>query len=183
VNSNGGLDATGDAFTIYHAERILEAFKPGVMVVSLVDIDVCHDDFNGYLMSQTVADALVSHLWSFIQSTDGLKDETALFVLPEHGRQLQFNGQNTDSLGRSGLDHGGGDDGDRDVWLLALGPDFKPGVYAPEGIEQAGRGSGTYETIDVVTTAAAVLGHSDLMTSTLGGLGERPGLVMEGILR
>lgn len=180
---NGGLDATGDAFSVYHAERILEAFKPSVMVISLVDIDVCHDDFNGYLMSQSVADALVSHLWDFIQSTDGLKDETALFVLPEHGRQLQFNGQNTDSLGRSGLDHGGGDDGDRDVWLLALGPDFKPGVHAPEGIEQDGRGSGRYETIDVVATAASILGHGDLMTSTLGGLGERPGLVMEGILR
>lgn len=183
VNANGGLDATGDAFTVYHAERILEAFKPSVMVVSLIDIDVCHDDFNGYLMSQSLADALVSHLWDFIQSTPGLKDETALFVLPEHGRQLEFNGQNTDSLGRSGLDHGGGDDGDRDVWLLALGPDFKKGIFSPENIQQEGRGSGRYETIDVVSTAASILGHGDLMTSTLEGLGERPGMLMEGILR
>jgi hypothetical protein len=182
-NQNGGLDATGDGLTIYHAERILEAFKPSVMVVSLIDVDVCHDDFNGYLIGQRLADALVTHLWDFIQSTEGLKDETALFILPEHGRQLQFNGQNTDALGRSGLDHGGGDDGDRDVWVLALGPDFKPGIHSPTNIQQTGRGSGRYETIDVVATAAEILGHGELMTSTLGGLGERPGLVMEGILR
>ncbi len=183
VSPNGGLDATGDGLCIYHAERILSELRPSVMVVSLIDIDVCHDDFNGYLLSQRVADALVAHLWDFIQSTEGLKDETALFVLPEHGRQLEFNGQNADSLGRSGLDHGGGDDGDRDVWALALGPDFAPGVYAPTQIEQAGRSSGRYETIDVVTTAAAMLGHADLMASTLTGIGARPGLVMEGILR
>ncbi|MBL9025738.1 MAG: hypothetical protein JNL21_26320 [Myxococcales bacterium] len=182
-NANGGLDATGDGLTIYHAERILQAFKPSVMVVSLIDVDVCHDDFNGYLIGQRLADALVAHLWDFIQSTEGLKDETALFVLPEHGRQLQFNGQNSDSLGRSGLDHGGGDDGDRDVWVLALGPDFRPGVHAPTDIEQSGRGSGRYETIDVVATAAEILGHGDVMASTLGGLGARPGLVMERILR
>ena len=183
VADGGGLDATGDALTVYHTERILERFKPSVMVISLIDIDVCHDDFNGYLQSQRVADALVAHLWDFIQSTEGLKNETALFVLPEHGRQLQFNGQNTDTLGRSGLDHGGGDDGDRDVWLLALGPDFEPGVHAPTNIAQTGRGSGRYETIDVVSTAAEILGHGDLMTSTLTDLGKRPGLVMEGILR
>jgi hypothetical protein len=183
VGDDGGLEETGDALTVYHAERILERFKPSSMVISLIDIDVCHDDFNGYLESQRLADALVTHLWDFIQSTDGLRDETALFVLPEHGRQLAYNGQNTDSLGRSGLDHGGGDDGDRDVWVLALGPDFAPGVYAPTSIAQKGRNSGRYETIDVVATAAAVLGHDQVLQKTLSGIGARPGLVMEGILR
>lgn len=178
-----GYVPTRDAVTIDHAERILSRFRPQVMLVSLIDVDTCHNDYNLYLVHQQVADALVAHLWDFIQSTDGLRDETALFVLPEHGRQLVFNGKNEDSLGRSGLDHGGGDDGDREVWALALGPDFRPGVVAPSGIVQADRTSGRYETIDVIRTAMTLLGHGDLMESTLAGLGIRPGITMEGILR
>src|SRR6185436_15289652 len=106
----------------------------------------------------------------------------ALFVLPEHGRQLFFNGKNPDSLGRSGLDHGGGDDGDRNVWMLALGPDFKPGVYEKTGVQQTGRTSGRYETIDAVMTAASILGRGDEMTKNLTDLEMRPGLLMEDIL-
>jgi hypothetical protein len=130
-----------------------------------------------------IADACVRHLWETIQSTDGLRDETALLVVPEHGRQLFFNGNNPDSLGRSGTDHGGGDDGDRDVWMLALGPDFQPGVYAPSNIQQEGRALGRHETIDVVATAAHLLGIGDELTSVLKGRGRRPGLLMEDILR
>ncbi|MEJ7732261.1 MAG: hypothetical protein WKG00_24025 [Polyangiaceae bacterium] len=180
--TDGQLDATGDVATMYHAEQLLKTFLPTVMVVSLIDVDACHDDFNAYLYSQPVADACIRHLWDTIQSTEGLRDETALIVMPEHGRQLAFNGKNPDSLGRSGLDHGGGDDGDRDVWMLALGPDFKPGVYDPTGIEQTGRTSGRYETIDAVMTAATLLGYGEAMASNLSGLDMRPGLVMEDIL-
>lgn len=182
-DGGGGIDGPADALTIYHAEQIQEKFAPSVMVLSLLDIDVCHDDYNGYLRSQVIADAAVRHLWQFIQSTDGLRDETALIVLPEHGRHLFFNGQNPDSLGRSGIDHGQGDDGDRDVWMLALGPDFKAGeVIAPTGISQPGRASGRYETIDAVMTAACLLGYEEVMTDALEGEGARPGLVIEEIL-
>lgn len=183
VGADGRLDATNDALTMYHAERVLKKFKPAVTFVSLIDVDACHDDFNGYILGQVVADALVAHLWDTIQSTDGLRDETALLVLPEHGRQLQYNGNNEDSLGRSGLDHGGGDDGDREVWALALGPDFKPGVVETTGIRQDGRTSDRYETIDVVMTAAAILGQDGAMKSGVEDAGGRPGLLMEGILR
>src|SRR5687768_5062438 len=47
--NDGGLDATGDAQTIYHAERVLQKFKPSVMAITLLDVDTCHADFNGYL--------------------------------------------------------------------------------------------------------------------------------------
>jgi hypothetical protein len=183
ARAGGGIDATGDALTTYHAEEILRRFKPKVMAMSLIDVDACHDDYNAYLRGQLAADACVRHLWEMIESTEGLAGETALLVLPEHGRQLTYNGNNPDSYGRSGLDHGGGDDGDRDVWMLALGPDFKSGVYEKTGVTQTGRTSGRYETIDAVMTAASMLGYGDLMGSSLTELGHRPGLLMEDILR
>jgi hypothetical protein len=183
-DGNGGLDETPDALTVYHAEQILEKFRPSVLGMTLLDIDQCHNDFNGYVRSQQVADACVRHLWEFIQATDGLRDQTTLLVLPEHGRHLYSNGQNPDSLGRSGVDHGEGDDGDREVFLLALGPDIQPlGVIEPDGVTQSGRTSGRYETIDAVMTAMGLLGHDAVMKTALEDEGARPGLMIEEILR
>jgi hypothetical protein len=183
-NDDGGVNETQDALTTYHAEQILQKFQPTVLAMSLLDIDTCHSDFNGYLRGQQVADACVTHLWNFIQSTEGLAGETTMLVLPEHGRHLFMNGQNPDSYGRSGIDHGLGDDGDRDVWMLALGPDIEPGqVIAPTGITQPGRNSGRYETIDVIMSAMTLLGHGDTMKTTLEGADARPGLVIEEMLR
>ncbi len=184
VKPDGGLDPTGDALTTYHAERLLARFKPAVMCMTLLDIDAAHTDFNGYLRGQIIADACVRHLWEMIQATDGLRDQTTMIVLPEHGRHLFHNGQNPDSLGRSGLDHGQGDDGDRNVWMLALGPDVKAGqVLAPTGVAQTGRSSGRYESIDATMLAATLLGYGDLMTGELSGLGMRPGIVPAEVLR
>lgn len=180
----GGIDSTADALTVYHAERILEVFQPAVLGMTLLDVDQCHGDFNAYLRGQQVADACVRHLWDFIQATDGLRDRTTLLVLPEHGRHLDSNGQNPDSLGRSGVDHGEGDDGDREVFLLALGPDIAPaGVIEPTGVAQAGRTSNRYETIDAVMTAMGLLGHDAVMKAALEEADARPGLVIEEILR
>lgn len=183
LNDDGDLDPTPDAQTIYHAERVLQKFKPSVMAITLLDVDVCHTDFNGYLRGQQVADACVNHLWNFIQSDPDLRDTTTMIVLPEHGRHLFFNGNNPDSLGRSGIDHGLGDNGDRDVWMLALGPNIRGGqVIAPTGITQPGRTSGRYETIDAVMTAMGVLGHGDRLTDALEDQGARPGLVIDEVM-
>lgn len=178
------IDGTPDAQTIYHAERVLQKFKPAVMAITLLDVDTCHADFNGYLRAQQLADALVSHLWDHIQSIPELRDTTTMIVMPEHGRHLFFNGNNPDSLGRSGIDHGQGDNGDRDVWMLALGPDIKPNqLLAPTGVTQPGRTSGRYETIDAVMTAMGLLGHDAAMKDGLVGQGARPGLMIEEVLR
>jgi hypothetical protein len=181
---DGGVDGTNDAKTIYHAERVLQKFKPSVMAITLLDIDVCHGDFNGYLRNQQLADACVNHLWNFIQADSELRDTTTMIVMPEHGRHLFFNGNNPDSLGRSGIDHGQGDDGDRNVWMLALGPQIQPNqVIAPTGITQTGRTSGRYETIDAIMTAMMTIGHDQTMAEVLTAYGARPGLpIMEAML-
>lgn len=181
---DGTIDATNDGRTIYHAERVLTRFRPSVMAITLLDVDTCHTDFNGYLRAQQIADAAVAHLWDTIQADAELRDTTTMIVMPEHGRHLFMNGNNPDSLGRSGIDHGQGDNGDRDVWMLALGPDIKRNnVIAPTGITQTGRGSGRYETIDAIMTAMSVLGHDAAMKSELTDHGARPGLVVQEVMR
>jgi hypothetical protein len=178
------LEGTSDARTIYHAERVLARFRPSVMAITLLDVDTCHADFNGYLRAQQLADAAVCHLWDFIQADAELRDTTTMIVLPEHGRHLFMNGNNPDSLGRSGIDHGQGDNGDRDVWMLALGPDIRPNqVIAPTGVTQPGRGSGRYETMDAIMTAMSVRGHDAAMTAELRAYGARPGLVIPEVMR
>ncbi len=180
---DGSLDSTPDALTVFHAERVLDTFQPALLAMTLLDVDTCHQDFNGYLRAQQIADAAVNHLWSFIQSHPSLRDETTLIVMPEHGRHLFFNGQNPDSLGRSGIDHGQGDDGDRNTWVLMLGPDIRANqVIAPTGITQTGRTSGRYETIDAVMTGMTLLGHGDRLAGDLTTANKRPGLVVEEVL-
>lgn len=180
---NGEIDGTPDAITVFHAERVLDKFRPSVMAITLLDVDVCHSDFNGYLRGQQIADACVNHLWNFIQSIPDLRDNTTMIVLPEHGRHEFSNGNNPDSFDRSGIDHGQGDDGDRNVWMLALGPDIKKNqVIAPTGITQAGRTSGKYETIDAVMTAMSVLGHDQRLTTELEAIDTRPGLVIGEVM-
>jgi hypothetical protein len=180
---DGSIDGTADARTIYHAERVLAKFKPAVMAITLLDVDVCHSDFNGYLRNQQIADACVAHLWDFIQADEELRNTTTMIVLPEHGRHGYFNNNNPDSLGRFGIDHGQGDDSDRDVWMLALGPDVKKNnVIAPAGISQTGRTSGRYETIDAVMTAMTFLGHDTELKDTLVDKGMRPGMLVEEVM-
>ena len=113
-----------------------------------------------------------------------LRDSTTMIVMPEHGRHLFFNGANEDTMCRSGLDHGQGDNGDRDVWMLALGPDIKPNqVLNPTNITQPGRTSGRYESIDAIMTAMGILGHDTAMKDGLESKSARPGLVMNEVLR
>ena len=126
----------------------------------------------------------MNHLWNHIQSIPELRDTTSMIVMPEHGRHLFYNGNNPDSLGRAGIDHGQGDNGDRDVWMLALGPDIQPNqVIAPTGVAQQGRTSGRYETIDAIMTAMTLLGHDAAMKEGIVGQGGRPGLVIEEAMR
>jgi hypothetical protein len=183
-NGSGGVNETADGLTVYHAERILDRFQPSLMSITLLDIDQCHQDFNAYLRAQQLADALVNHLWEYIQGHPDLANRTTMLVLPEHGRHLFSNNQNPDIYGRSGIDHGQGDDGDRDIWMLALGPDIQTtGDIEITGINQPGRSSNSYESIDVVMTAMSLLGHDAAMETALVDEGARPGLTMTQVLR
>jgi len=71
----------GDARTIYHAERVLQRFRPSVMAITLLDVRYLHADF-------TVPARPAARRrrgcppWDFIQADAELRDTTTMSCCP-----------------------------------------------------------------------------------------------------
>lgn len=108
---------SGDAKAIRVGLNILRTFRPRLLGITLQNADIAHGSFNGYVEVIRRNDAELGRLWDAIQQDQELRDSTALFVLPEFGRDKDLNQRN-------GLDHGDNSDCLRKVFLIAAGPDF-----------------------------------------------------------
>ncbi|MBK8097866.1 MAG: hypothetical protein IPK26_12205 [Planctomycetes bacterium] len=110
--------ASGDAKAIRIGLNILRVFKPRVLGITLQAADIAHGSYNGYVEVIRRNDQEIGRLWDAIAADPELKDSTALFVLPEFGRDKDLNQRN-------GLDHGDASECLHKVFLIAAGPDFK----------------------------------------------------------
>lgn len=147
---NVGFDVTnGDMINIAAAIKVLQEFKPELLVVNIQNIDVCHTDFTDYCNNIRKADFALSKLWEAIQSTPGLANDTILIAAPEHGRNLVPNTVQ-DIYGRYALDHTS-DEVSRETFCLIAGPS---NVIKQNNIINTVKG----ETIDIVPTIAHALG-------------------------
>ncbi len=140
---------SGDMRNVFYAEKIIERFKPELLVVNMQDVDVCHTNFTQYCNNIRRADYSVAHLWNTIQSTPQMANDTMLIVVPEHGRNLDPNTV-IDAYGRYALDHNN-DDTSREIFCLVAGPSGK--VVQNQVITTV-----TGQTIDVIPTVAKALG-------------------------
>ena len=131
---------SGDAKAIRVGLNILRVFKPKVLGITLQNADIAHGSYNGYVEVIRRNDSEIGKLWDAIQADQELRDKTAVFVLPEFGRDEDLNERN-------GLDHGDNSDHLRKVFLIAAGPDFKSNKVVKKEIR----------TIDVCPT---VLGRA-----------------------
>jgi hypothetical protein len=144
--------ANNDIYTILMAEEILKEFKPELLTVNMTDVDVCHANFTQYCNNLRKADYAVAHLWSTIQNTPGLANDTIMVLVPEHGRNLNPNTVR-DIYGRYAFDHTG-DDTSREIFSLVLGP---PSIVKQN--QKVGTASQPVgESIDMVPTIANILG-------------------------
>ena len=109
---------SADAKAIRVGLNILRTFRPKLTAITLQNADIAHGSYNGYLEVIRRNDEELGKLWDAIQSDAELKNQTALFVLPEFGRDKDLNQRN-------GLDHGDNSDCLKKVFLIAAGPDFK----------------------------------------------------------
>ena len=108
----------GDAKAIRTAADLLRVFRPKVLGITLQNHDVAHGSYNAYVEVIRRNDEEIGRLWDAIQQDPELNEKTAVFVLPEFGRDKDLNERN-------GLDHGDGSKDLLEVFLIAAGPDFK----------------------------------------------------------
>jgi len=156
-----GNAANGDIFNVYFAQKILEAFKPELLVVNMQGVDVCHNNFTEYCNNMRKADLAVGKLWQTIQNTPGLANDTILIVAPEHGRNLQSNTL-MDAFGQYAYDHTS-DNTSREIFCMIAGPAGK--VKQNQVISQT-----LGESIDIIPTIAHILGfNSDIPGGMLPG--------------
>lgn len=133
--------AAGDRKALRLARNLLSLFKPKVLGVVLQNADLAHGSFNSYVEVIRRNDAAIGELRAAIEADPELRESTALFVLPEFGRDRDLNS-------RRGLDHGDGSDDLRLVSGVAWGPDFRRG----KTIDHEQR------VIDVTATVVELLG-------------------------
>ncbi|MCB0395108.1 MAG: hypothetical protein KDD36_00555 [Flavobacteriales bacterium] len=149
-NNPWGIGAlNGDMFNIFFTERVIQEFKPELCVVNMQGVDVCHTDFTAYCRNLNRASYATAHLWYTIQNTPGMKDNTVMIVVPEHGRNLSPN-TIIDPYGRYALDHTS-DPTSREIFCMVVGP---PSVVKQDQVISTETG----ESIDVVPTIANILG-------------------------
>ena len=159
----GASVMNNDMFNIFVAEKVLQQFKPELLVVNMQGVDVCHFNFTQYCDNIRKADYALAHLWNTIQTTPGLMNDTILIAVPEHGRNASPNTV-IDQYGRYAIDHTG-DSLSREIFCLVLGPS---GVVKQNQVITTVTG----ESIDVVPTIADVLGfYTDIPSNYQGNMG------------
>lgn len=152
---------SGDMYNVHYAEKVIQEFQPELLVVNMTEVDICHSDFSQYCVNLNKADYAAAHLWNTIQNTPGMKDDTIMIVVPEHGRDGVHNSI-TNMYGRKGIDHGG-DAVSKEIFCLVAGPSNK--VYQNNLISTV-----EGESIDIVPTIAHILGFdNDIPSSYLSG--------------
>jgi predicted AlkP superfamily pyrophosphatase or phosphodiesterase len=131
-----GIDGKGGGYAKDDKtfEAILALFSehhPKLSLINLLEVDVKGhaNDWEGYLQAIRNTDVYAKRLWDFIQSDSILKGKTTLFITNDHGRHK--NGHKDGFVS-----HGDMCSGCRDIYLIALGPDFKVNSVIDEKYEQ-----------------------------------------------
>lgn len=127
----------------------LEVDRPSLMLINLLEVDTRghSNDWPNYLGAIQRTDEYAFQLWEYIQNNEYYKDKTTLIITNDHGRHLDGH--------KTGFkEHGDGCEGCRQMYMLALGPDFKQGQVVTEEFGQ----------IDISLTIAKLL-NFDMPTS------------------
>lgn len=133
-----------DELSVYIAERLMQQLAPSMLWITLHDIDVAHSGaFSLYVDAIKRSDRLCLRLWDAIESHPEYAGKTAMFILPDFGRDSD------DDPGGNGFQHHRtGDALSRITWMVALGP----------GIRQNAVVDRPLESVDLVPTIGSLLG-------------------------
>ncbi len=133
-----------DELSIYIAQQLMRQVAPGLLWVTLHDIDIAHSGtFSLYTHAIRRSDRLCAELWAAIQNNPEYKDKTTMFILPDFGRD-----SDTDAGGNGFQHHRTGDPLSRTTWMMAMGP----------GVRQNAVIDRIVEPVDLVPTVGSLLG-------------------------
>ncbi len=145
-HENANLDplaTSGDGSVWAILRAVMDQDKPSLVMVNFGQTDSSghSGSWSAYTNAIRDADMLIYYLWLKIQSMPYYKDKTTLIVTSDHGRYL-------DGIGTGFVGHGGGDEGNRHIMFLAVGPNIRAG--AEDNTRR--------QLIDIGPTIASMLG-------------------------
>jgi hypothetical protein len=138
--------ASADELSVYIMRQLMRQVAPSLLWVTLHDMDVAHTgSYSLYLDGIRRSDRLCAEIWNFIQSEPEYKDKTTLFILPDFGRDSDF-----DASGNGFQHHRTGDPISRTTWIMALGPHIRQNVIVDRPLD----------SLDLVPTLGALMDFS-----------------------
>ena len=138
--------ASPDELSVFVARRLVQQYAPSLIWITLHDIDIAHcGTFSLYLEAIRRTDRLCAELWRIIRSEPEYAGKTAMFILPDFGRDAD-----EDAGGNGFQHHRTGDARSRTTWLVALGAGIRENIFVDRPVE----------SIDLVPTLGELFGFS-----------------------
>jgi hypothetical protein len=135
-----------DELSVYIARQLMRQLAPSMLWITLHDIDIAHaGTYSLYIDGIRRTDRLCAQLWQEIQSQPEYAGKTAMFILPDFGRD-----SDTDAGGNGFQHHRTGDALSRTTWMMLMGPGVREGIVVNRAIEST----------DLVPTLGSMLGFS-----------------------
>src|SRR5579859_5451829 len=140
-----------DELSVYIAKRLMQQEAPSLLWITMHDIDVAHTGaYSLYVDAIRRTDRLCAELWKAIQSEPEYAGNTTLFILPDFGRDSDY-----DAGGNGFQHHRTGDAASRTTWMMALGAGVRQGVVYDNPMQ----------SIDLVPSLGAIMGFSPAQSS------------------
>ena len=135
-----------DELSVYIARRLMQQLAPSLLWITLHDIDIAHAGaYSLYIEGIQRTDRLCAELWKAIQDEPEYAGKTAMFVLPDFGRDAD------DDAGGNGFQHHRtGDVLSRTTWMMVLGPGVRERVVVDRAVD----------SIDLLPTLGTMFGFS-----------------------
>lgn len=135
-----------DELSVYIAKRLMQQEAPSLLWITMHDMDIAHSGaYSLYIEGIQRTDRLCGEIWKAVQSEPEYKDNTTMFILPDFGRDADY-----DAGGNGFQHHRTGDTASRTTWMMALGTGVREGVIYDQPMQ----------SIDLVPSLGAIMGFS-----------------------
>lgn len=137
---------SADELSVYVMRQLMRQFAPGLVWITLHDMDVAHSGaYSLYIDGIRRTDRLCGEIWSAIESDPEYRGRTTMFILPDFGRDSDF-----DASGNGFQHHRTGDPLSRTTWMMVLGPHVRQNLTVDRPLS----------SLDLVPTLGALRGFA-----------------------